>query len=103
MSQYDLKDYLTDKNGNVSMMNFIDIFGDLTTDDYYEVLLTDNYKYRLDLLAQDYLGNASLYFFIMIINNITSINDLGAGMTIKIPNASFITRYYDRLVKEVLP
>ena len=102
MSQYILQDYLTDKNGNVSMMNFIDIKDNITTDDYYPVVLSDNYKYRLDLLAGDYLGNKSLYFLIMILNDISTLNDIEPGSTINLPTTKFITKYYNLLKKEVL-
>ena len=103
MSQYDLSDYLLDKNGNTSMMNFEDILGDFTTDDYEEIVLSDNYKYRVDLLARDYLGNSALYFLILMVNQIKSLDDINSGVTIKMPNANFVNKYYSRLQKEVLP
>ena len=102
MSQYVLQDYLIDKNGAVSMMNFIDIKDNITTDDYYPVILSDNYKYRLDLLAQDYLGNKALYFLIMILNDISILDDIGPGSAINLPTTQFITKYYNLLKKEVL-
>ena len=103
MSKYDIIDYMTGVNTETSMMNFIDIKSDLTTDDYYEVILSDNYKYRLDLLADVLLGNKQLYFLIMLINEINTLNDLEAGDTLKIPTTNFIEKYYNRLKKEVLP
>jgi hypothetical protein len=102
MAKSDLVDYLTDKNGNISLMNFIDLKSEITANDYEEVVISDYYKFRVDLLAQDLLGNNMYAFLIVMLNSITDINDLDSGKTIKIPTTTFIENNYNRLKKEVL-
>lgn len=86
--------YLTSRNGNISLLN-LNIRQYLTEDDYTEVTINDFYKFRLDIQSSDYIGDPEYYFFIMFINNITSLDDISPGKILKIPTNNFIEKYRD--------
>ena len=86
------KTYYMDRFGNFSLMN-LNVKTYLTENDYTEFEITDEYKYRLDKIANEIiLNDIDLYFFIIWINNIYSFDDLEVGEIIKIPTVDFIRR-----------
>ena len=86
-----VKTYIKDRFDNYSLMN-LNIKTYLTENDYTEFEITDRYKYKIDSIARDLLGDTDLYFFIIWINPIYSYEDLDEGITIKIPTLDFIKR-----------
>lgn len=94
MATTKIEDYIKGRSGVLSLLN-LTIKQEITENDYYEVTIMDDYKYRLDLLAERYLGDKNLYFFIIWINEIYSLDDLEAGVNIKIPSLEFIDRFRD--------
>jgi hypothetical protein len=87
-----IETYITSRNGTMSLLNLPNLNDYLTTDDYFFFQITDEYKYRLDKIAEDQIGDKSYYFFIMWLNDITSLDDLDSETIIKIPKLSFITK-----------
>ena len=71
----DIEVYLTDKNNYKSLMNRIDFVNFVTEDDYNLFQLTDKYQFRVDMIADDLLGNKNLYFFIIWLNGSDSLVD----------------------------
>lgn len=85
--------YLRGRNGELSLLNIVDIMSYLTEDDYETLLVTDENKYRLDLITEKSIGNYKYYFFVCWLNNIESLDDIRSGVTLKIPKISFIKKY----------
>lgn len=71
----DLEVYLTDKNKVGSLMNRMDFLDFITDDDYTLIQINDKYQFRADMIAQDFLGNKNLYFFIIWLNQLDSFVD----------------------------
>ncbi|MGA2434102.1 MAG: hypothetical protein ABSG25_02330 [Bryobacteraceae bacterium] len=98
MSDTLVSTYLTDRNGHYSLMN-LNIKQYLTTNDYTEVIVSDKYEYRFDLIAQDYMGVNSneYYFFLFWVNQMYDFEGFALGSTIKIPTLAFIQRIRDQI------
>jgi len=96
MSIYTTDIFLTDRNGGTSLMN-LNILDYLTENDYFQITISDQYKYRLDKIARDYIGDSSYYYFIIWINSFDSLDDLDSGNVINIPTLSFIQRYRNEM------
>ena len=71
----DIELYLTDLNGYKSLMNRIDFLDFVTEDDYTLWQITDKYQHRADMIAEDFLTNKNLYFFIIWLNELDSLVD----------------------------
>jgi hypothetical protein len=94
-----IKDYITDRSGNMSMLN-LNVKDYLTDIDWYNILITDENKYRIDLISEKYLFNNQYYIYILMINDIVTYEDLGPGKYIKIPTLDFINRVIKQLKEE---
>ena len=102
MGYKDISDYNVDPvNVTNSPMNNT-FLQEITDSDYTTVIIMEAEKCRVDLIATKYYNDENLYIFILWINNITDVNDLDAGNSIKIPTLDYIRKYYDRLKKERL-
>ena len=94
--------YITDKNGHLSILNnefkeFILVNG------YYdEIILNEKYSFRIDLLASEMMGSSNYDFFILWINDINCLEDLRNNQKIKVPSYAGIYSYYSILKKEKL-
>jgi hypothetical protein len=97
----DIKNFLTDRSGNYSLMN-LRIKEYLTENDYYEITITDKYQYRFDLIARDYMGMNSwdYWYFIFWINDIYDLDELTSGTVIKIPSYNFIRKIRNQIKEE---
>jgi hypothetical protein len=99
----DLETYLTDKNGVISFMNRVDFINFLVEDDYFDLVISDKYEYRIDLLSIDYLGNKNLYFFISWLNNLDSFLDTVYDEILGVSDSALDTYHFELLEKPVFP
>ena len=88
--------YLTGRNGNSSMLN-LNIRQNIRQDDTYEIIITDEYRYRIDKIAKDFIGSSDYHFFIIWINNIKNFDDIDSGKVIKIPTLNFIKKFRNEM------
>ncbi len=98
----DLSDYQMDRYGNQNGLNIGLNFRDLGPDDYTYYTIVDRVKFRPDLIAKEQLGNENLYFIILWINSLTSLESLDSGKTIKIPTITWLRANYEIIKKEIL-
>jgi len=70
-----------------------------TTRSFQEIIITDKYAGRLDLLARDFLGSKEYAWIIAEVNNIIDpFADVYVGVALKIPAVSDISTFENILV-----
>lgn len=94
-----IETFMKGKNEILSLLN-VNIKNYLTDSDYFYLLITDIYKFKLHKIAEDYIGDEEYYFYIIWINDIKTLADIDSGITIKIPTLKFIKRYKNEMKTE---
>ena len=99
----DIETYFTDKNNIISLMNRIDFLDFLTEDDYSDFVISDKYEYRIDLIANDFLKDKNLYFFISWLNNLDSFVDTVYNETLAVSDGTLRTFHFELLEPPIYP
>ena len=90
--------YLINYESNYSLMN-ITFKDEMTENDYYEYIIDEFSKYRIDKVAKKTYNNSKYYIFITLSNNDCSIESLIPGRKLIIPKLEYIQYYVNKYRK----